>query len=159
MRARLGKTRRPNDSQRIQLLVRYPLTTFWKGEIHVDGGTLYERHFRGDEVADFNVYRNPARHDGRGQPDTILALQGLWPWRGTHGRTNRPAWSIARVVTPTRAVSIPVGEASVADSHAHAHMGRACCTAAVGQNEKNPHNEKKFGDVSRQSVHSASSSS
>jgi len=43
--------------QRIQLLVRYPLTTIWKGEIYVDGSTLYERHFRGDEVADFNVYR------------------------------------------------------------------------------------------------------
>ena len=41
--------------QRIQLLVRYPLATIWKGEIHVDGGTLYERHFRGDEVEDFNV--------------------------------------------------------------------------------------------------------
>ncbi len=23
----------------------------------MDGGTLYERHFRGDEIADFNVYR------------------------------------------------------------------------------------------------------
>ena len=46
-----------------------------------------------------------------------------------------------------------------ANAHAHAHLGRACCTAAVGQNEKNPHNEKKFGDVSRYSVHSAPSSS
>ncbi len=43
--------------QRVQFLVRYPLTHFWKDQISVDGGTLYERHFRGDEVADFNVYR------------------------------------------------------------------------------------------------------
>jgi len=43
--------------QRIQFLIRYPLTRFWNGEINVDGGTLYERHFRGDQVKDFNVYR------------------------------------------------------------------------------------------------------
>lgn len=43
--------------QRVQFLVRYPLTHFWKDQIAVDGGTLYERHFRGDEVPDFNVYR------------------------------------------------------------------------------------------------------
>ncbi len=43
--------------QRIQLLFRYPLTRFRNGKLSLDGGTLYERHFRGDQVADFNVYR------------------------------------------------------------------------------------------------------
>ncbi len=43
--------------QRIQFLVRYPLTTFRDNALGLDGGTLYERHFRGDQLSDFNVYR------------------------------------------------------------------------------------------------------
>jgi len=46
--------------QRVQILVRYPLFHFWNDAFAVDGGTLYERHFRGDQVADFNVYRQRA---------------------------------------------------------------------------------------------------
>ena len=57
----IGRQKEQNSGaafdQRIQFLVRYPLTTFRNGELELDGGTLYERHFRGDEVSDFNVYR------------------------------------------------------------------------------------------------------
>lgn len=43
--------------QRIQVLLRYTLFRFDDGGIRVRGGTFYERHFRGDEIDDFNVYR------------------------------------------------------------------------------------------------------
>ena len=43
--------------QRIQFLIRYPLIDFRGGDLEVRGGTFYERHFRGDSVDDFNVYR------------------------------------------------------------------------------------------------------
>ncbi len=43
--------------QRAQILLRYTLFRFHNGEVRVRGGTFYERHFRGDEIEDFNVYR------------------------------------------------------------------------------------------------------
>ena len=43
--------------QRAQILLRYTLFRFHDDEIRVRGGTFYERHFRGDAVEDFNVYR------------------------------------------------------------------------------------------------------
>ena len=43
--------------QRVQLLVRYPLFDLSGGNLEVRGGTFYERHFRGDSIDDFNVYR------------------------------------------------------------------------------------------------------
>jgi hypothetical protein len=43
--------------QRIQIRVRHPLGVIERIEMAVLGGMVYERHFRGDEIADFNVYR------------------------------------------------------------------------------------------------------
>jgi hypothetical protein len=43
--------------QRAQILLRYTLLRFHDDEIRIRGGTFYERHFRGDQVDDFNVYR------------------------------------------------------------------------------------------------------
>jgi len=43
--------------ERIQILLRKVFFRFHKDKIRFRGGLFYERHFRGDEIDDFNVYR------------------------------------------------------------------------------------------------------
>ena len=56
---------------RIQMLLRKTLLRFWNDDIRFRGGVFYERHFRGDAIDDFNVYRTrlEVRGDGiRNEP-------------------------------------------------------------------------------------------
>lgn len=43
--------------ERIQILLRKLFLRFWDDKVRFRGGLFYERHFRGDAVPDFNVYR------------------------------------------------------------------------------------------------------
>jgi hypothetical protein len=43
--------------ERIQLLLRKTLLRFRNNDVRFRGGLFYERHFRGDTIPDFNVYR------------------------------------------------------------------------------------------------------
>jgi len=43
--------------ERIQILLRKRFFRFWDDKIRFRGGFFYERHFRGDAIPDFNVYR------------------------------------------------------------------------------------------------------
>ena len=54
--------------ERIQLLFRKLLTRFWDDKIRFRGGLFYERHFRGDAIPDFNVYRTRLELRGDGIP-------------------------------------------------------------------------------------------
>ena len=57
--------------ERIQMLLRKTFFRFWNDDIRFRGGVFYERHFRGDAIPDFNVYRTrlELRADGiRNEP-------------------------------------------------------------------------------------------
>ena len=43
--------------QRVQIRVRHPIGSTKRGDISFLGAMAYERHFRGDFIPDFNVYR------------------------------------------------------------------------------------------------------
>ena len=60
--------------QRVQIRARHPIGRTKRGDISFLGGMVYERHFRGDVVPDFNVYR--PRVDWEGRP----LKWNLGPW-------------------------------------------------------------------------------
>ncbi len=51
---------------RIQILLRKTLFRFWNDDFRFRGGVFYERHFRGDAIDDFNVYRTRLEVRGDG---------------------------------------------------------------------------------------------
>ena len=52
--------------ERIQLLLRKTLLRFRDDRVRFRGGLFYERHFRGDAIPDFNVYRTRLELRGDG---------------------------------------------------------------------------------------------
>ena len=43
--------------QRVQIRVRHPIGKIETAKVHFLPGMVYERHFRGDAIPDFNVFR------------------------------------------------------------------------------------------------------
>ena len=52
--------------ERIQILVRKRFLRFYDDRVRFRGGLFYERHFRGDAIPDFNVYRTRVELRGDG---------------------------------------------------------------------------------------------
>jgi len=65
----IGHTTELDDvviDERIQLLLRKTLLRFRNNDVRFRGGLFYERHFRGDAIPDFNVYRTRLELRGDG---------------------------------------------------------------------------------------------
>ena len=65
----IGRTDALGDvviDERIQILLRKLFLRFWHDKIRFRGGLFYERHFRGDAIPDFNVYRTRLELRGDG---------------------------------------------------------------------------------------------
>ena len=63
---------------RMQILLRKTLLRFWNDDVRFRGGLFYERHFRGDAIDDFNVYRTRLELRGDGIRNEPWAQQDFF---------------------------------------------------------------------------------